>query len=531
MHEEDHEELVGQVLAQKLKVLRLIGAGGMGAVYEVEHLITRHRRALKVLHPSFIGSEAAVTRFLREAGVAGTLDTPHVVETLDAGRLEDGSPYLVMELLKGLPLSELLKNEAPLAPVRAIELLLQACVGIAAAHDEGIIHRDLKPDNLFVSKRGEREELKILDFGISKFTKPFDEIENLTNTGAILGTPYYLSPEQARGKKVDQRTDIYALGVILYECLSGRRCFRAKSMTELIVKIHEGAFIPLSNVLPGIDSELEAVIHRAMAVDRDDRFNDARRLADALREIAERGVEAVEPAPKGLELAPRISDPPISQNATSPEKPIAASQAPTDEREDELSSLTPAERADTRPADSNGHAAAPAATTSAPRAASSSRGGIAIASIVAALAAAGIAIAVMASEPPEQQSSPPVEAAISTPEDRAEEPTSEVEIPVETDSEEILQSEDASAATPAPTAMRSTMASSTARGPGVLSIQTHPASEVFVDGQRRGHTPLRAELSPGTHQVRVTYPNGNQELHPVQIRANETTRVSWRQQP
>ncbi len=290
----DGRELVGQTLMNKLEVLRLIGAGGMGAVYEVRHLLTKHHRALKLLHPQFAKSPEVVARFVREAGVAGTLRSEHVVETFDAGQLEDGSAYVLMELLEGRSLAGLLEERGRLEAAHAARLVWQACEGVAVAHAAGIVHRDLKPDNLFVVRREDgRETVKLLDFGISKFTTGYEHAGTLTSEGSMMGTPYYMSPEQAKGAKdVDERADIYALGVILYEALTGLRPFDEDSFPALVIKIHTGEYRPVLDLRPELDPAMADVVHRAMHVDPAERFASARELQDALRQFVDEELPA-----------------------------------------------------------------------------------------------------------------------------------------------------------------------------------------------------------------------------------------------
>jgi len=227
----------GAVVAGKLRIIRTVGAGGMGKVYEVEHELTRHRRALKVLHPS--ASPNVVERFVREATAAARIGNPHVAETFDAGTLETGEPYLLMELLEGETLEERLRRAGPIPSGELAALIQQACVGIQAAHDAGIVHRDLKPENLFVTSREGQPFVKILDFGISKFDEGRTGAPGITRDGVMLGTPYYMSPEQVLGAATDARTDVYALGVILYESACGHRPFEAPVVSLYGAANHE----------------------------------------------------------------------------------------------------------------------------------------------------------------------------------------------------------------------------------------------------------------------------------------------------
>ncbi|MCC7537236.1 MAG: serine/threonine protein kinase [Deltaproteobacteria bacterium] len=287
----EEDPLLGRTLLGKLRVVRRIGAGGMGAVYEVEHKVTGHRRALKVLHPGMADGEV-LARFAREARVSALVRSTHMVETFDAGATEDGMAYVLMELLEGRPVTRLIADSGRMAPEVAVEIFSQVCEGVAAAHEVGIVHRDLKPDNLFLVRgQGGQEQVKILDFGISKFTAKQAAFEGtLTGEGSLLGTPYYMSPEQMRAERdVDHRADVYAIGVMLYEALAGRRPFDATTFTALVVKIHEGQCEPLASLVPGLDPTLVATVERAMHKDREQRFPSVRELAAALRASRRRG--------------------------------------------------------------------------------------------------------------------------------------------------------------------------------------------------------------------------------------------------
>jgi hypothetical protein len=290
----------GTVLAGRFRVVRCMGVGGMGSVYEIEHELTKHRRALKLLHAAMAANSGVVERFLREASAAGRVGNQHIVETFDAGTLETGAPYLVMEMLRGETLSDrILRGPMPVSEV--IDLVGQACDGVHAAHEAGIVHRDLKPDNLFVVDVEGRPFVKILDFGISKFDPGKTGGMALTQEGAALGTPYYMSPEQIRGEaNLDARTDVYALGVILYECTAGQRPFEADALTQLAVLIHTGRPKPLAELRPDLPPGFSDLVARAMATDREQRTQSARGLRTELERfgaISFKGQAQIGPTP------------------------------------------------------------------------------------------------------------------------------------------------------------------------------------------------------------------------------------------
>ncbi|HVY29241.1 MAG TPA: serine/threonine-protein kinase [Polyangiaceae bacterium] len=337
---------VGTLIAGKLRIVRALGIGGMGTVYEVEHELTRHRRALKLLHPEFASNSQAVARFLREASAAGRIGSEHIVETFDAGSLETGEPYLVMEMLDGRSLADLLEEHGRVPEANAIDWVAQACDGLQAAHDAGIIHRDIKPDNLFIQRSG---RVKILDFGISKFDPGLTGEKQLTGD-LTLGTPYYMAPEQTSNtSSVDQRADVYALGVVLYECVTGRKPFEAETYPQLIVRIHLGDYAPASSIAPSA-ALLDGVIARAMARKPEERFQTPAELASALRELARaterhqspyettkraENLESLLERHRRPELAPTqprpASAPPAAPaaNAVTPQSPPRASTPPS----------------------------------------------------------------------------------------------------------------------------------------------------------------------------------------------------------
>jgi serine/threonine protein kinase len=280
----DHPSIPpGSLLGGKFRIERLLGAGAMGTVYAIDHELTRHKRALKLLHPAVQNIPDIVRRFLNEASAAGRAGNPHLVETFDAGTLPTGEPYVVMELLEGETLGAVLRRERILDPSLAAELVAQAAEGMESAHRAGIIHRDLKPENLFVTTRDGRPFIKIMDFGVSKFATGTSSGMRGTQAGMVYGSPAYMSPEQLTAQAdVDPRTDVFALGVVLFECLTGALPFDGPTVEVLMVKLLRGETRPIETLRPGLPPALIEIVRRAIATDRDERFPTAHVLAEAL---------------------------------------------------------------------------------------------------------------------------------------------------------------------------------------------------------------------------------------------------------
>jgi serine/threonine-protein kinase len=258
----------GSVLDGRWRVETLLGTGGMGAVYRAEHVHVGRKAAVKVLHADLCRSPAERDRFRREARVASRLRSPHVVEVLDFGEDGAGRPYLVMELLDGEPLRAVLEREGRIAPPRAVRLLRQLLDGLAAAHAEGIVHRDLKPENLWLSGAGEDELLRVLDFGIAKWPDARADATR-TQAGLVVGTPEYLSPEQAVGGEVDRRADLYAAGVLAYVMTTGRHPFDTSDLRALVAA-HAFERVPsLSSAAPELAAWPRLVDFVARATEKD----------------------------------------------------------------------------------------------------------------------------------------------------------------------------------------------------------------------------------------------------------------------
>jgi serine/threonine-protein kinase len=277
-----HHRMVtpGQILAGKFQVERVLGQGGMGVVVSAYHMVLGQRVALKFLLPEAMQHREAVERFLREARAAVRLKSEHVGRVIDVGTLEDGAPYIVMEYLDGMDLSGYMQRHGTLPVLQAVDFLLQGLEAIAEAHAIGIVHRDLKPANLFITRAPDGGPLiKVLDFGISKAATA-DQDFSLTRTSAVMGSPGYMSPEQLRSTRdVDARSDIWSLGVILYELTTGRQPFVAESITELALKVAMDPAPPL--YLPSAHG-FEQVVARCLEKDAGKRFANVAELAAAL---------------------------------------------------------------------------------------------------------------------------------------------------------------------------------------------------------------------------------------------------------
>jgi len=274
---------VGEVLDGKYRLLRLIGSGGMGGVYEAEHLEIGKHVAVKFLHVEYAKNPEAVRRFHQEARAAAAAGHAGIVDIYDIGKTSDGAPYLVMELLEGESLGGMLKREKAISVALAVAIARGALSALAAAHKKGIVHRDIKPDNIFLEQTSsEGPSVKLLDFGVSKMSQL--GVPSATVEGTALGTPHYMAPEQARGElTLDARVDVYAMGVILYEMLAGTLPFDAPNYHALILRVIQDPPRPLSEHRPEVPQELAAVIEKALAKAPADRFASAEALAEALR--------------------------------------------------------------------------------------------------------------------------------------------------------------------------------------------------------------------------------------------------------
>ena len=289
--------MIGAVIDGKYEVVRQLGEGGMGAIYEARHTGTGRRVAVKVIGAQAlaVGQEAFV-RFEREARASGAIDSEHVVQVLDSGvDGETGNPYMVMELLAGEDLHQLLHRTGPLAPDAALRVIAQACLGLQKAHAAGIVHRDLKAANLYLARRDRGGvTVKLLDFGIAKMRADqyaASDDHGLTRTGAMIGSPLYMSPEQAKGsKEIDHRSDIWSLGVVMYEALAGSAPNAdLHSIGELIIAICSTPPRPIQEVAPWVPPEVAAIVHTALSADPASRFPTAAAMHEAIAALLPHG--------------------------------------------------------------------------------------------------------------------------------------------------------------------------------------------------------------------------------------------------
>lgn len=306
---------IGATVDRRYLLKREIARGGAGAVFEAEHLYTKRSVALKLLVPEHRSSPEPRARLLREALALSAARHPGVVSALDAGETDDGTPYLVLELLEGRSLEGILAVRRRIGAAEVAWLGLALCEALGAAHSRGIIHRDMKPSNVFVARDDQgREVVKLFDFGVARM--PTETNNKLTQEGALLGTPEYMAPEQLLAREVDGRTDLYALGVTLYECLAGVVPFEG-NFGEVLLKVSTEPLTPLRQKVGEVSPEFAAVIERALSREPDARYPDAQAFGQALR-------KAAPAAPPGSLLGIRQGPPPIPVRATAAVTPEAA---------------------------------------------------------------------------------------------------------------------------------------------------------------------------------------------------------------
>ncbi len=330
----------GEIFQGTYRLERVIGEGAMGIVYEASHCRLSRRFAVKLLFPEHAANPQALARFEREAEIAGKLGHPHIVEVVDFNRTDQGCPYIVMELLVGEDLAARLDRLMRLPLAEAVEIVRQTASALQAVHHMGVVHRDLKPHNIFLCHSPEGgDHVKVVDFGVSKMVGPGKE---MTRTGALLGTPYYMAPEQAleHAEDVDARTDVYALGAILYEMLSGSPPYQAQSIPTLLYKIVHDPLPSLAATRRELPAAVVQVVERALSKQREERFPSMRAFWGALAKATDHPIAA---------LARSVSQPHSLDHLEGAEDPLGAT-LPPDESTAERGATLPDEHTTTRAA-------------------------------------------------------------------------------------------------------------------------------------------------------------------------------------
>ncbi len=326
--------LIGRTIDGKYRFISVLGEGGMGTVFEAENILLGRAVAVKVLHPQQARKTVAVKRFHQEARAAGKIGHPNICEVYDLGTLENGAPFLVMEKLVGVTLADRIGHDGGLPFEECIDVVNQVLSGLVAAHDKGIVHRDIKPENIFLTQRAGCPPLvKLLDFGVSKMIAPDAEELDLTRTGMVMGTPFYMSPEQARGdRNLDARVDLWACGVILYEALTGRRPFIAANYNALLLQILTATPRPARELRQSLPEGFDAVLDRAMARAREQRYPSAVLFQRDLATLRARHYEGNAPPPMVSRSQPTPPPPPMVGPHSSPRATPAPPPPPTSVR-------------------------------------------------------------------------------------------------------------------------------------------------------------------------------------------------------
>jgi len=543
---------LGTILGGAYRLERLIGEGGMGSVYEASHTRLPRRFAVKLLNADVLSNREVFERFQREAEIASSLGDDHIVQVVDFNYTEDGVPYMVLELLVGEDLAERLESRGRMSLAQTATILEQISGALEVAHQHGIVHRDLKPQNLFLVRNRQRDDfVKILDFGISKV---LHAPSLATKTGAVFGTPYYMSPEQAEGRQsdIDARTDIFAMGAIMYECLAGRRAFDANSLPSALYQVCHLEPPALRETAPEVPQTIEQVLSLAMAKRRDERYPDIRTMCDDFLRAAngqptlasQRSAPAPGPHPSGsVRTVSMGSQPPESRPPSMPVRP--PSGPPLGPGSGGVSGsgawgALPAPTGPVRPSNpiapttmggATGESLPPDMTMSPPR----SRKGAMIAgiAIVAALGAAAFVIMSRGKKSsgggnppiakldggPSQLAAASIDAALplATPVDAAiPDAAPPIADAAPIDATPIIKRKDSGRGDPPPP-----------RGKGTLILSADPWADIYIDGKPYKSTPNSVTLSAGKHKVVLRNDDLDKKVSfTVTIEPDKTTSVS-----
>ena len=305
-------DIEGRVLGDRYRIVSRLGQGGMGSVYLAEHVTLGKRMAVKVLRPEYSRDEELLHRFQHEARAASQIGQENIVEVFDFGHTPEGEAYFVMEALDGESLARILHRDGPMPVARALPIFLQICRALGAAHQRGIVHRDLKPENVFVLRRTDGTDfVKVLDFGIAKGPGAPDA-KRLTRAGSIIGTPEYMSPEQASATSVDQRSDVYAFGVLAYETLTGRLPFDGETPLATLMKHQSDAPLPPRRLRPELPAEVEELVLRALVKRPEGRQQSMQEVVNELARIASEP-EVLRAPVFGTAVAPMLTSRPTDR--------------------------------------------------------------------------------------------------------------------------------------------------------------------------------------------------------------------------
>ena len=300
-------DLVGRILGDRYRILSRLGQGGMGSIYLAEHVTLGKRMAVKVLRPEYSRDAELLDRFQHEARAASQIGQENIVEVFDFGHTPEGEAYFVMEALDGESLARILHRDGPMPLARAVPVFLQICRALGAAHQRGIVHRDLKPENVFVLRRNDGADfVKVLDFGIAKGPGTPDS-KRLTKAGSIIGTPEYMSPEQASSNVIDQRSDVYAFGVLAYETLTGRLPFDGDTPLATLMKHQSDAPVPPRRLRPELPPEVEQIVLRALVKRPEGRQQSMEELSAELSRLAGADPEVLRAPVFGTAVSPLLT--------------------------------------------------------------------------------------------------------------------------------------------------------------------------------------------------------------------------------
>jgi serine/threonine-protein kinase len=528
----------GQTIAGKYRINQLLGSGGMASVWSATNIFTERQFAIKFMLPAVARTPEAARRFLMEAKVSARVDHPNIIEIIDVGQTEDGSLFLVMELLTGVSLETAIRRQSPpMTVAEFLSVMVQVARALAAAHKSGVIHRDLKPTNIFLHKDREGAAVpKLLDFGVSKFLEEEGAgTSGLTMAGTVLGSPLYMSPEQAMGAPVDARTDVFAFGAIMFEALCGYRSYDAPNFNALIVTIATTQPKKIDQCAPKLPEALRSVVRDCMETERDKRLASFDTIADRLMAA----IPEIERAELRLPAPARQTGEPLSDpDATNALPVVKGSAVPSSDRHPGAPTPLGVPAPGTAgPRSGNGPASGfsapwgtpPGSKVESPGALAvgpASGGGVAqlakqprfayaagAAAIVVALVV--VIVSVVRGGRSDAHTSQGHDSVMELPATPAPppEPTPSTSVPViSVDSLPVSPT-----ATPAPPE----------RGTGRLIIGSSPAGcIVSIDGMRRGTTPLPPiDLSAGLHTIRCDLPGNKSKSETVTVKSGATARI------